>query len=470
MRVLHVIPNGPFLGGTEIYVTMLVASLPPERCRSDVAWVADGPFGGHPDLLARLDERGARSFLATTAGVADIARGYDIVHIHSWGWRDWMQALPRPKVLTLHVSEVLPEAADVDFVVHTSADVRARQRNGGPPSLHVPNAIDVRRFSRAAALEVPLPAEVKAHFERGPVIARVARPARVNSWLFWDAIEIVLEARPRARVLIVNHDYRDRFFHADLRPPLRERVLLLPETGDVAAHVVRAALFLHVNNDGTDDLVLQEAMALGVPVVAAEGAGAQSASEGGLLVPRRDDELARAALRVLDSAELQRELGARGRLCAERRLATLVEKHVELYEILTEAPAPAAGAPPRVHYDGKRFAGVVNYDDGDFDRETRYHYRQKGDVVWGTFEGGGVRAGTLVARVNADDSLDMRWQYVDRAGRLKTGACLTRPEVLGDGRVRLHESWRTDGELPEAGTSVAEEIRAPLDVAPAAAV
>jgi hypothetical protein len=116
---------------------------------------------------------------------------------------------------------------------------------------------------------------------------------------------------------------------------------------------------------------------------------------------------------------------------------------------------------PRVDYDGRRFAGVVNYDDGDFNRETRYHYRQQGDVVWGTFEGGGVRVGTLVARVEAEGALEMRWQYVDRAGRLKTGACRSRPELLADGRVRLHEAWRADGEPPLEGTSVAEEVPRP---------
>jgi hypothetical protein len=113
----------------------------------------------------------------------------------------------------------------------------------------------------------------------------------------------------------------------------------------------------------------------------------------------------------------------------------------------------------RLDYRNRRFVGVVNYDSGDFTIETVFHYRHEHDVVWGTYHGGGVRFGTLIATVGADGSLDMRWQYVNTEGQLKTGMCQSTPEVLSDGRIRLHESWQTTDGPERRGTSVVEELR-----------
>lgn len=112
-----------------------------------------------------------------------------------------------------------------------------------------------------------------------------------------------------------------------------------------------------------------------------------------------------------------------------------------------------------IDYNGRRFRGVKNYDSGDLTRETLFEYYQEGLVVWGTFSGGGVLKGVLLARVLDDDSLDMVWQYVNRSGQLVRGTCLSCPQLLPDGRLRLHESWIIECEKQVAGESVIEEIQ-----------
>ena len=111
------------------------------------------------------------------------------------------------------------------------------------------------------------------------------------------------------------------------------------------------------------------------------------------------------------------------------------------------------------NYDKRRFVGVVNYDDGDLTAETVFVYHQRGKAVWGTVEGGRVLAGTLVAKVLEDGCLDMVWQYLNTDGRFVTGTCSSKPEIMPDGRYRLHEVWRVHGERGEDGTSVIEEVR-----------
>ena len=85
-----------------------------------------------------------------------------------------------------------------------------------------------------------------------------------------------------------------------------------------------------------------------------------------------------------------------------------------------------------------------------------------GDQIMGLFAArwaleGRLAGGTLVATVDAEGRLDMRYSHVNEAGELKTGACVSTPERLPDGRLRLHERWRwTSG--PGEGQSVVEEV------------
>lgn len=111
-----------------------------------------------------------------------------------------------------------------------------------------------------------------------------------------------------------------------------------------------------------------------------------------------------------------------------------------------------------INYDARVFRSVANSDGGDVDAETIFHYHQDGSIVWATYGGGSVRFGTLVAKVDSSGSLDMRYQHVAVDGNFKSGRCHSRPELLADGRIRLHERWQwTDGAAGE-GASIVEEV------------
>jgi hypothetical protein len=107
-------------------------------------------------------------------------------------------------------------------------------------------------------------------------------------------------------------------------------------------------------------------------------------------------------------------------------------------------------------YNNKRFVGVENYDDGDLTQDVLFHYKQVGNTVWGTFEGGRVRFGTLVADVLENNQLRMVWQYLNIDGEFVSGECLSKPKLLPDGRLRLEETWSTAN--GPTGTSAIEEI------------
>ncbi|EEU38978.1 uncharacterized protein NECHADRAFT_43732 [Fusarium vanettenii 77-13-4] len=111
-------------------------------------------------------------------------------------------------------------------------------------------------------------------------------------------------------------------------------------------------------------------------------------------------------------------------------------------------------------YDGKVFGSASNTSNGEVGAETRFHYHQDGKIVWAEYSGGSIVRGTLIATVKEEDnSLDMRYQHVNKEGELMTGQCKSTPEVLADGRLRMHEKWKwTSGDRSE-GESIIEEVR-----------
>ncbi len=113
----------------------------------------------------------------------------------------------------------------------------------------------------------------------------------------------------------------------------------------------------------------------------------------------------------------------------------------------------------RINYDGRVFSSVGNSETGEVSAETVFQYHQSNDLIWAEYNGGAIVFGSLLAKVDKDGVLDMRYQHLNRQGNLMTGVCRSTPEILPDGRIRLFEKWQwTSGDFSE-GESVIEEIR-----------
>lgn len=111
-----------------------------------------------------------------------------------------------------------------------------------------------------------------------------------------------------------------------------------------------------------------------------------------------------------------------------------------------------------INYNGRIFRTAANSSEGEVDARTTFRYRQQGNIVWAEYAGGNIMFGQLVGLVSPEGQLEIRYQHVNEAGELMTGTCISTPEILNDGRLRLHESWQwTCGERA-SGESVVEEI------------
>lgn len=112
-----------------------------------------------------------------------------------------------------------------------------------------------------------------------------------------------------------------------------------------------------------------------------------------------------------------------------------------------------------MNYYGRLFRTVSNSGGGEVDQQTLFHYRQEGPIVWATYAGGTVLFGTLLARCDSAGNLDMRYQHTVSEGGFRTGRCQSRPEVLSDGRLRVHERWHWTEGAEGSGVSIIEEVR-----------
>lgn len=111
-----------------------------------------------------------------------------------------------------------------------------------------------------------------------------------------------------------------------------------------------------------------------------------------------------------------------------------------------------------INYDQRHFRASSNTGSGEVDGETRFHYRQIDNVLWGTYSGGSIKHGTLNGLVRSDGSLEFCYTHVNRDDVIMTGRCVSTPEELPDGRLRLHETWTwTSGDL-SSGASIVEEL------------
>lgn len=113
-----------------------------------------------------------------------------------------------------------------------------------------------------------------------------------------------------------------------------------------------------------------------------------------------------------------------------------------------------------LNFDGRQFRSAANTDNGEVGADTIFHYHQQDKIVWAEYSGGSIVKGSLIATVQSDNTLDMRYQHVNKNGDLMTGQCLSKPEELPDGRLRMHERWQwTSGDRSQ-GESVVEEVQA----------
>ncbi len=111
-----------------------------------------------------------------------------------------------------------------------------------------------------------------------------------------------------------------------------------------------------------------------------------------------------------------------------------------------------------VNYHNKSFRTVSNSENGETSSETIFHYKQIGNIVFADYQGGNIKYGHLLGIVSEYGTIEMTYHQVNSSGALMTGKCESIPEILANGKIRLHENWEwTSGDFSKGKSMVDEQ-------------
>ena len=110
-----------------------------------------------------------------------------------------------------------------------------------------------------------------------------------------------------------------------------------------------------------------------------------------------------------------------------------------------------------INYNGKLFRPVSNTENGETSNETVFHYKQTGNLLTADYSGSKITYGHLIGLVDEEGKIDMRYHQVNDSGELMTGICHSTPEILSNGKIRLHENWEWTSGDKSKGLSIIEE-------------
>ena len=110
-----------------------------------------------------------------------------------------------------------------------------------------------------------------------------------------------------------------------------------------------------------------------------------------------------------------------------------------------------------IDYNGKIFSPISNSENGETSNETVFIYQQIGNILTSEYSGGKIKKGHLIGIVDENGNIDMRYHQVNEKNEIMTGICKSKPEILENGKIRLHESWEWTSGDNSKGQSIIEE-------------
>lgn len=95
-----------------------------------------------------------------------------------------------------------------------------------------------------------------------------------------------------------------------------------------------------------------------------------------------------------------------------------------------------------IDYDGRIFVPEYNTENGEVSGQTIFHYHQSGNDFSAEYAGGDVKTGYMVGKVSESGELSFFYQHLNVFDELRVGKCESVPEVMENGKMKLHETWQ----------------------------
>lgn len=109
-------------------------------------------------------------------------------------------------------------------------------------------------------------------------------------------------------------------------------------------------------------------------------------------------------------------------------------------------------------YNDKKFKPVSNSDNGEVSNDMIFHYKQTGNILTCSYQGSNIIKGHLIGLVDDNGYINMSYHQINNNGVLMTGTCISKPEKMENGKIRLHEEWQWTSGDQSTGNSILEEL------------
>ncbi len=111
-----------------------------------------------------------------------------------------------------------------------------------------------------------------------------------------------------------------------------------------------------------------------------------------------------------------------------------------------------------LNYNDKKFKPISNTENGETSNETVFHYKQVGSILTSEYSGGKIKHGHLIGLVDHIGHIEMHYHHLNEQNELMSGTCISKPEILENGKIRLHENWQWTSDDYSNGSSILEEL------------
>jgi hypothetical protein len=112
----------------------------------------------------------------------------------------------------------------------------------------------------------------------------------------------------------------------------------------------------------------------------------------------------------------------------------------------------------KMNYNDKIFRPISNSENGETSEDTIFHYKQTGQILTCEYSGGQIMKGHLIGLVDENGFIKMAYHQINNKLQIMTGTCDSKPEILEDGKIRLHEIWQWTSGDKSIGQSILEEV------------
>lgn len=257
--------------------------------------------------------------LGDTALRVAMNKNVPIIFTHHTRYEDYTHYVPFSDTLKEVAVEVPTHFANLcDGVIAPSESIARtiRRRGVTSPMTVIPTGIDVAAFAsanRAAfrkRMNIPSDATVIGH------VGRLA--LEKNLGILAEAVALYLHDRPNARFLVVGDGpWRDELKAVFEKHGAGDRLILAGKrTGRVLREAYRAmVVFAFASRSETQGMVVAEAMAAGLPVVALNASGVREVvrdEDNGFLLPAgaSAEDFAQALAKISDDVDLRKRMSA----------------------------------------------------------------------------------------------------------------------------------------------------------------